>query len=182
MSIGIRKEFWKGGCLTQVAYEHEWFSILGFPKYSVNKLGQVQHNRTGRLQRPQMNQYGTVYVGLVRDWEQKKRSLALLVARTFIPQDLEDFDTPINLDGDRFNCSVENLMWRPRWFALQFHMQFKLWPESLIEAPVRQLSDGKVFRDSREVATAYGLLEMDLWDSINNRTYVWPTYQLFDLA
>lgn len=179
----VLKLFFKG-VLRLVSYEEEWIPIDGFPKYSVNSLGQVRHNRTERLVQPILNQFGVAYVGLVRDYSQKKRSLALLVARTFIPlpPDLENFDTPINLDGDRFNCSIDNLMWRPRWFAIQFHQQFKLWPVSYVEAPIKQLSDGKVFRDSREVAKAYGLLEIDLFVSIQNRTYVWPTYQQFDLA
>lgn len=165
-----------------MSYAIEWVSVPGFPKYDVNRLGQVRHRRTEHLVLPQINQFGVPYVGLVRDYDQKKRSLALLVARTFVDQSLENFDTPINLDGDRFNCSVDNLMWRPRWFAIQFHQQFKMWPVSYIEAPIRQLSDGKVFRGSREVASLYGLLERDILKSIQNRTYVWPTYQLFDLA
>lgn len=166
-----------------MSHPDEWISIRGFPKYSVNNLGQVQHNRTGRLIRPQFNRTGGVYVVLMREnYQHYSRSLPLIVAKTFIPQDLENFDTPIHLDGDKTNCSAENLMWRPRWFSFKFHAQFKLWPESLIEAPVRQLNDGKVFGDSREVASLYGLLEMDIYQSIENRTYVWPTYQQFSLA
>jgi hypothetical protein len=165
-----------------VSYEDEWVSIPEFPKYSVNPLGQVKHNRIGRLLTPQINQIGVPYVCMVRDWEQKKRSLALLVARAFIPQELEGFNTPIHLDGDHTNCSADNLMWRPRWFAIKWAIQCKAWPESFIKAPLRDLSDGKVFRDSSEVSRAYGVLEHDLWLAIANRTYVWPTYQLFDLA
>lgn len=116
------------------------------------------------------------------NYQHYSRSLPLLVARVFIPQDLEAFDTPIHLDGDKMNCSVDNLMWRPRWFSFKFHAQFRMYPEGLINAPVRQLNDGKVFRDSREVASLYGLLEVDIFLSIQNRTYVWPTYQQFDLA
>lgn len=165
-----------------MSHESEWVEIPDFPKYSVNRLGQVQHNRTGKLLRPQINQFGTPYVVLMGEWKHYGRSLALLVATTFIPQDREHFDTPINLDGDRFNCAVDNLMWRPRWFAIRYHQQFKVWPRSFIKVPLRQLDDGKVFRDSREVAVRYGLLEDEIFNAIQNRTYVWPTWQQFDLA
>lgn len=165
-----------------MSHENEWVTIPNFPKYSVNRLGQVRHDRIGRFLRPQVNQNNTAYVCLVRDWEQKKRSLALLVASAFIPQDREHFDTPINLDGDRLNCAVDNLMWRPRWFAIRYHQQFTVWPRSFIKVPLRQLDNGEVFRNSREVAVRYGLLEDEIFNSIQNRTYVWPTWQQFDLA
>ena len=164
----------------------EWVPIPGFPKYSLNSLGQVQHNRTGRLIRPQLNRTGGVYVVLMREsFQHYSRSLPLLVAKAFIPQDLEHleyFDTPIHLDGDKMNCAVDNLMWRPRWFSIKFHNQFRMYSEALINTPLRQLVDGKVFRDSRVLASLYGLLERDILESIYNSAPVWPTWQRFELA
>jgi hypothetical protein len=160
----------------------EWKPVRGFPGYSVNPLGQVRRDSSGRCLHPKVNQYGVPYVGLMRDWEQKHRSLALLVANAFLPRALEAFDTPINLDGDRFNCAVDNLMWRPRWFAVQYNRQFRERYPHPIEYPIRDTKANEVLPDSLEVAKRYGLLEKDVVLSILNRTYTWPTYQIFEVV
>lgn len=159
-----------------------WHPIQGFPKYSVNTLGQVRHNRTERVISPQINQFGVPYVGLMREEGHFNRSLALLVARTFIPQGQEYFDTPINMDWDRFNCAVHNLMWRPRWFAIRYHQQAKVPYENPIMVPVRLIDDDEVYYNSVAASKRYGLLERDVVMSILNRTYAWPTYQQFEMV
>lgn len=159
-----------------------WVSIEGFPDYSVNPLGQVCNNDTGRILRQQHNQFNVVFVGLLDpEGHQKQRGVARLVARAFIPQDLESFDTPINVDGDRWNNSVDNLMWRPRWFAIQYHMQFKRRYPYPVDSPLRELTSGDVYRNSWEAVLMFGLLEKDLVTSMELRTYVWPTYQVFEM-
>ena len=159
----------------------DWVVIPGFPKYSVNTLGQVVHDRTGYQVRPQPNKDGDgVYVGMMQGRFQRKRSLAPLVASIFIPQPAEAFDTPINLNGDRYDCSVENLMWRPRWFAIQYHQQFTVGAVSRASRPIRDLATDEVLPDTFTAATLYGLLELDVINSIYARTYVWPTYKQFD--
>lgn len=162
----------------------EWVAIPDFPKYSVNRLGQVRHNGSERILRPKVNQYDVVYVGLVssEDMEQYQRGLARIVASAFVEKPMETFDTPINLDGDRFNCHVDNLMWRPRWFAIRYHQQFKhRWPDPILES-IRDAETGTVFPDSWSVAVRFGLLEKDVCLSMEHGTYVWPTYQRFELA
>src|SRR3954469_2297239 len=118
----------------------DWAPIQGFPGYSVSTLGRVRRDSSGRILRIKVNQYGVPYVGLMKEWDQKQRSLALLVARAFIMNTSDIFDTPINLDGDRFNCAVDNLMWRPRWFAVKYNQQFTHGRyERPIEASVRAI-------------------------------------------
>ena len=160
----------------------EWAPIQGFPGYSVSNLGRVRRDVTGRILRIKVNQYGVAYVGLMRD-DQKQRSLALLVARAFLPDGSDIFDTPINLDGDRFNCAADNLMWRPRWFAVKYHQQFthNRYSEP-IEAPVRAIETGEVFSDSFEAACRYGVLERDLVLSVRHNTVTWPNYMSFELV
>lgn len=160
----------------------EWRPIDGFPKYSVDMSGQVRHNRTGHVVRPQMNQSGVPYVVLMRNGQHFSRGLARLVARTFIPRDLEAFDTPINLDGDRWNCDIDNLMWRPRWFAIQYHQQFRYAPLTRIDRPLRASDASEVHSSSLEAAIRYGLLEVDISRSILFGHIVWPTYQTFELV
>src|SRR3954452_2344535 len=126
----------------------EWVPIRGFPGYSVNPLGQVRNDSTDRILNTRINQYGVPYVGMMREFRQCIRSLPLLVATAFLPEPNEIFDTPINLDGDRSNCNVDNLMWRPRWYAIYYVNQFKERYVNPIEAPVRAVETEEVFGDS----------------------------------
>ncbi len=116
----------------------------------------------------------------MRDGLQFHRSVPLLVAQAFLTHPFLSFDTPINLDGDRYNNAVSNLMWRPRWFAIAYNRQFKEAFSDAIEAPIMDMGHPTVvFANSFVCATHFGLLEKDLVLSILNRTYVWPTYQEF---
>jgi hypothetical protein len=160
----------------------DWVPVEDFPGYSVNPLGQVRKDSSGRLLHVRLNQYGVPYVGLMREWRQCIRSLPRLVATAFLPMPNAIFDTPINLDGDRTNCAVDNLMWRPRWYAIYYANQFKERYDHPIEVPVRAIETEEVFGNSLEAACRYGLLEREVVLSILNKTPTWPTYQMFELA
>ena len=155
-----------------------WETIPGFVNYEVGTNGEVRNERSGRILRQNANASGTVYVGMVRGGTQHHRSVALMVLSTFVPQTNPAFDTPIHLNGSRFDNRVDNLTWRPRWFAVKYNREIQaLRPR--IDAPIENASSGMVHRDSLECAKHYGVLESDLELSIVNRTYVWPVYQLF---
>lgn len=162
--------------------EH-WERIPEFPRYSVSDAGRVRNDHTGRIMALETNQQDVVFVGLMgEDGLQKKRSVSLLVANAFIPRPSEPFDTPICKNGDRFNVTVGNLCWRPRWFAAKYHRQFTHRFHSPLNVPIREIKTRHVFPNSLECAKWYGLLEHDLVLSILNRTFVWPTYQEFELV
>lgn len=159
-----------------------WKEVPNFPLYLVHPEGRVRRKDRQHEVRVHMNQQDVAYVSLMREDEQFHRGLARLVAQVFIPKSLDAFDTPINLDGDRTNCHVDNLMWRPRWFAIQYHMQFKQrWPEP-IEVPLREMESGDLYDNSWHVVTTFGLLEKDVVGSVENYTVCWPTYQRFQYA
>jgi hypothetical protein len=163
--------------------EH-WNAIEPFPRYSVSTLGRVRNDKTGHALARSINQRGIVHVGLYdEDRIQHRRSVTLLVAHAFLPpHDEEAFDTPINLDGVRSNNCVENLTWRPRWFARRYIRQFE-WeqknPYLDSTRPVEEVYTGECFKTSWEAATKYGLLLRDLTWSITNHVHVWPTHQMF---
>lgn len=158
-----------------------WKSIDHFPEYSVSDHGRIRSEKTGRILALNENQFGVLQVGLMRDGVQYHRSVPLLVAKAFIPREAEPFDTPINLDGDRHNNHVDNLMWRPRWFAISYNRQFRQPYEAPITSRIIDLKTREVSENSFDCATRYGLLEQDLVQSIFTRTYVWPTYQEFGI-
>lgn len=163
--------------------EDGWAPVAGFPGYSVNRLGQVRREDSGRVLQPRINQDGVPYVGLMKGVHQRSRSLPLLVATAFIPQPREEWDTPINLDGNRLNCRVENLAWRPRWYASRYIKQFdKERYEHPIEMPVRDIETDDEYPNSLAAACKNGVLERDVVLSIANNTVTWPTYQKFVVA
>lgn len=157
-----------------------WREIRSFPGYLVGDEGHVKNEETGRYMTQLRNQHGVVHVGLTRDRVQYRRSVAVLVANAFVDRlpGREHFDTPINLDGDRSNNRVPNIMWRPRWFAVKYFNQFDN-PYKGFTGPIEDTLTGEKFDSSWEAATKYGLLEKDIYLSILNRTYVVPTFQTF---
>ncbi len=157
----------------------EWKPVLDFPGYSISRSGELRKDSSGRILAYKVNQYGVIYVGLMREHRQHQRSLALLVASAFIPRPFGPMDTPIHLDGDRYNNSVDNLVWRPRWFAVFYNRQFKIPYDNPFLVPIVDLATDREYKDSFDCAKIHGLLERDVVLSILNRTYVWPTYQQF---
>lgn len=156
----------------------QWKPIPGF-EYDVSNYGRIRSEKSGRILALTVNQYGVVCVGMMKDGDQKHRSVSLLVARAFLDTPFESFDTAINLDGDRWNNHVNNLMWRPRWFAVKYNRQFREPYRFSIPNRIEDIKTGEISENSFDCAKRYGLLEEDLVLSIFNRTYCWPTYQEF---
>ena len=154
--------------------------IPEFPLYSITDEGQVINNDTGRVLALSVNRNGVVQVGLMKYGRQYKRGVALLVATAFLdPPTPETFDTPIHLDGDKLNNRLDNLMWRPRWFAIMYQRQHELFTRPSLNEPIIDLATREKFRDSWDAATKFGLLDEEIAEAIRARTYVWPTYQRF---
>lgn len=156
-----------------------WREIRSFPGYSVSTLGRVRNDETGRFMTLLQNQHDVVNVGLTQNRVQYKRAVALLVATAFLRPELnEAFDTPINLDGDRTNNCIDNLMWRPRWFVVKYHNQFQYVPRKVI-GPIEEMDTGEQFENTWAAVTKYGLLDREILIAMLSYTYVWPTYQRF---
>ena len=100
---------------------------IGYPKYMINQHGEIMHSSSGRSKDPSVNQYGTLYVTLY-DSERAAKSIPVsrLVARMFIaPESVPvRFNTVIFKDGDRRNVNINNLTYRPRSFAVEYHKHF----------------------------------------------------------
>jgi NUMOD4 motif len=156
-----------------------WSTIESFREYSVSNFGNVRSNKSGRVLSTSPNQFNVVQVGLMKDGVQYHRSVPLLVAKAFLPVKPGPFDTPINLDGDRSNNHVDNLVWRPRWFAIKYNRQFRHPSDMRIDRPISDVKSGEVSPNSLECAKRYGLLEEEIAIAIMTKTYVWPTYQEF---
>jgi hypothetical protein len=160
----------------------QWKKIKHFPGYSVSDKGRIRSDKSGRLLSLSENQFGVLCVGMMKDGIQHHRSVPLLVMKAFNPHHRDAFDTPINLDGDRHNNRIENLVWRPRWFAIKYNRQFREPYDYPITEPIQDVKTGEVLQNSFECAKRFGLLEEDLVLSIINRTLPWPTYQEFRIV
>ena len=158
-----------------------WKIIRYFENYSVSNYGQIRAERSGRIMALYENQYGVVCVGMMDGGIQKHRSVPLLVAKAFVPRKFGPFDTPINLDGDRHNNRADNLLWRPRWFAIKYVQQFKYPYQYPIDYPIINTRTGEISENSLACVKRYGILEKDLVEGIINRTFVWPVYTLFEI-
>lgn len=168
--------------LAMTDYQPEWWrDILDFSPYAVSNHGQVKNADSDVIKRASLNQQGIPNVLFMLHGVQYRRAVPRLVATHFLPEPpRETFDTPINLDGCRTNNYVGNLAWRPRWFAIQYHAQFKT-PLSF-KGPVACTTTGEVFEDIRVAAKTYGLLEKELIYAAHNHTPVFPTWQEFELS
>lgn len=156
-----------------------WKEIENFPNYSVSDYGRVRSEKSGKILEFSQNQSGLVHVGLMRDGYQYHRSVPLLVSKAFLAPLSEIFDTPVNKDGDRANNALENLLWRPRWYAIKYHQQFYAPSLHSIDFSIENIETGEIFENSFECAKHYGILEIDLVLSIYNKTSVWPINQRF---
>jgi NUMOD4 motif-containing protein len=160
-----------------------WLEIDEFPGYSISDQGRVRNDRTERLMVLVKNRAGVLMVGLVKDGIQYKRSIAKLVAERFLPHNtLETFDTPMHLDGDRTNCAVRNLVWRPKWYVFKYLQQFETYRQPYVDEKVMDEVTGYIYADSWEAAISNGLREYEVAKSIYEDTTAWPTYQKFRLV
>lgn len=157
-----------------------------FPWYEVTTDGQVRNYVSERIMTPHMNGHGIVCISIQdKDGVQRQRSLAKLVAEAYLPKPesiYEEFNTPINLDYDRWNCAVDNLAWRPRWFSYQYHQQRDFAIKYHNTTPIRDLESGIVYYGTWEVCTIFGLLEEHLRRALIMGHKVFPTMQEFDWA
>jgi len=105
----------------------QWHELEEFPDYAVSEQGDIANIKTGIPRKLSINGQGIVKITLYDTRKQLvTRSVARMVAEAFVPKpDQEIFDTPIHMDGELTNCRADNLVWRPRWFAIKYHRQFR---------------------------------------------------------
>lgn len=157
------------------------------PRYAVDAFGAVVNLDTDRLLRPCSNQQGRYYVGLYVNGERRICPVAFLVARAFLdPPPSEYFDSVIHHDYDLSNSHVDNLSWRPRWFAMKYHHQghrlglYTFWPYSWVRRKqVINLDTNEVVGNAWITCMFYGILLHDLFASIQEGEPAFPTSYRF---
>lgn len=149
--------------------KEEWKDVLEFPGYSISNTGEVISDKTGKVLSQNVNQQGIPNVGMFIDGKLSRRSVAVLVAEAFLPPSrFPHFNTPTHLDGDKENNHVENLVWRPRWFAIQYQRQFYDVHVSMHNMPVEIIKTGEIFDHAIDLCVKYGVLLMDVVRAVHH--------------
>ena len=88
-----------------------WKKIKQNENYSVNELGEVRNDLTGKMKHPFLNKRnGYLYVDLWKENKSKKVPIHRLLAEAFIPNP-KNKATVDHKDGNRQNNALENLRW-----------------------------------------------------------------------
>lgn len=162
--------------------EEEWKHLEDYPGYSVSTYGRVLNDRRGLILAQRPNQQGIACASLIYRGNKTSASVARLVAGAFVPRTNPHFLSPINLNGHRMDNHVDNLMWRPRWFAYKYHQQFNV-PDFYYvpRATILLLDTEEEFEGLVEPSTKYGLHYKDIMYSYMIGSEVFPTKQKFRL-
>ena len=155
--------------------------IEDFPEYSITKEGRIYTRRNGLERRASMTREGAVKITLYYGGVPYTRSLPLLVAKAFLWNDHnpEIFDTPIHLDNDLSHNHVDNLAWRPRWFAVKYQKQY--WNPEFRNATtmIEDTQTGRLYDSYIEPCQQFGILYMDVIQSCLRGGEVFPTRKRF---
>lgn len=155
--------------------------IEGFPDYVVREDGTVYNVRSGRQRKSSITQNGATKITLYKNGRPYTKSLALIVARAHLynDHDPEIFDTPIHLDNDLGNNHVDNLAWRPRWFAKKYQAQYWNLEYRYSKVKIEDPQTGEIYTGVIEVCQKYGLLFHDVIESCVKGKSVFPTWKTF---
>lgn len=157
----------------------KWQQIKDFPDYAISSHGEVKTIKTGKLRLLSRNQFGVLKVTLSRGCLLYTRSVPVLVADAFLPKEFETFNSLIHLDGKKDNSDLDNLMRRPRWFAIKYHKQFER-PDFHYRGKGFEVRDtGERFVSFYDACSKYGLLAFDIRCSMLMGDPVFPTKQRF---
>ena len=156
-----------------------WARIPGFPNYNVSNHGRVVNILKDRIMTQSPNEKGELTVGLNMSGHQYRRSVKVLVANAFVSGKTDVFNTVIQLDCERDNTGADNLMWRPRWFAWRYNVQFDNIPDWAWVGPIVNEETGIEYQDMVWAAMMEGLLMFDIRQSMRNKVPVFPSATTF---
>ena len=146
----------------------EWRDIEGFPGMLIDEDGAVLNDWSCKILTPRTNRQGILMIGMMREGRQQIRSVALLVAHAFLdPPKNDAYNSVIHLNGDKEDCRAINLMWRPRWYVVEYHRMFNELPKR-VAVYIPRLD--RVFPSLREFCTTYGLIESHTYVDMLNGT------------
>lgn len=163
-----------------------WKPILNFPGYFVSNTGFIWSEKSDMRLSTSPNTNGIFKINLVKDGQIHTRSVKTLVAEVFLPRHLnlqlgsDEESTPINIDGNQHNNHVDNLAWRPRWFAWKYTHQFNEAPPREYLTKVVNERTGIIYPSVMDAGIAEGLLWEYVYQSMITGRPVYPTGSIFN--
>ncbi len=158
-----------------------WKQIGDFPRYEINNRGEIANIFTGKTMKNRTNGHGILMVDLTKDDGQYTRSVKTLVAREFVDGRNDIFNTAIQRDGNRENCDATNLVWRPRWFAIEYAKQFRdVHPKVKEYGPIVDEQHLK-YQTLQDAAIVNGALMMDIYMGLFTGQPIFPDWHTFSL-
>lgn len=162
-----------------------WETIGEFPNYEVSDDGSIRNKETGHLLALRPNQRGVVYVGMQRTpGDQVVRAVAPLVAQAFCHPEHPAWDSVCHANGNVSDNRAINLVYRERWFAIQYQRQFLEQPyQRRIYSDVQCNTCGEVYADSFAASVSHCLMEKAIVLScVGVIDAVAPTWHDFSIA
>jgi hypothetical protein len=162
-----------------------WRPIFEFPDYDVSNYGRIYNHKAEQLMSVSYTGYGHAKISLTdfSDGTRHTRSVALIVAETFLDPPNSLCNAVIMLDGDLTNLRASNLAWRPKAFAWKYTHQFKEHiPVYLTNLPVYNRIDDIEYDSIVQAGMTEGLLLMDVWRSTYTGAPVFPTGSIFEVV
>lgn len=153
-------------------------SELGYPGYFIDRDMQIYvQTRAGDIRPVKYNtsSNGSVKVNMVRsDGKRTTIPVGTIVATLYVENHNPQFDDTVTYrDGDKQNYHPANLMWRPRWFAVEYHKQFERYSVDDEENPVYERETKLIFKNIMHACIYHGILYRQVLESIESTT---PTY------
>lgn len=151
--------------------EEIWRTSAFIPTYEVSNLGKVRLIRTGRLKEFSYNQYGAPYVGVYDIHRQKNvnKPVATLVAEMFVERENREFNTVVHLNADRTDVRADNLVWRTRSFAINYHKQIGFREgREFVDHTFECIETGEIHTSTYRVAMTDGVLPSAIFSSVLN--------------
>lgn len=167
-----------------------WRDVDRFFNIQVSDHGNVRNVYTGRMIAQSENMAGDLKINIIVNGHHLSRSVKELVAEAFLdPPELMYIDdsgnmvytnpVPINIDGDKYNNHVNNLAWRPRWFAWKYAHQFNVDPPADYYLPIVNLRTGKKYMNVMEAGLDEGLVWEYVINSASSGRPVYPSGSVF---
>lgn len=162
-----------------------WRDIPTAIGYQASEIGEIRNAASKTIKAISVNKQGFPKVTMFVENQHITRSVASLVADAFLGLDYDPrFNSIIHLNAVRGDCTLDNLLRRPRDFAIEYHRQFepfRLARFGPLTIKYRELMSGEVFEGINTPAMKFGLLCRKVYHSACNRggETVFPTGQRF---
>lgn len=157
-----------------------WITLEEFPRYAVDKNGNILHIARDRIMKPSVNNHGHVKISLLNERGRFDRSVARLVAENFCTPPDSKSTAVVQLNGAKIDCRSINLVWRTPSIAWRYLAQLQSTPPMYyLNLPIIDVSTGIAYTNVVSAGLTNGVLFDDIWRSTYTGDPVYPVGSTF---